>query len=70
MRVTSSQRVADRLAASCSQCLSSAATPVAVLSMMGQTAAKLSRNTTGDSPTPSAITASGIHDRGETMRRN
>ena len=67
---TISLRVADRLCASCSQLLSSAATPAAVLSMMGQTAAKVSRNTTGASPTPSAITASGIHDSGETMRRN
>ncbi len=67
---TTSLRVADRLCASCSQLLSSAATPAAVLSRMGQTAANVSRNTTGASPTPSAITASGIHDSGETMRRN
>gem|GEM_PF-5974577 len=69
-RSTVSVRVADRLRASSSQLRSSWATPAAVLSRMGQTAAKASRKYTGASPTPSTITAMGIHDSGEIMRRN
>ena len=65
---TISLRVADRLRASSSQFGSSRATPAAVLSRIGQTAANASRKYTGASPTPSTITAIGIHDSGEIMR--
>ena len=65
-----SRRLAPRLSARVSQSGSMARMPAATLRTMGQTAAKASRNTTGASPTPRAMTAMGIQDRGEIMRRN
>ncbi len=69
-RRSSSKRVALSDAPSCSQRGSIARTPALVLSRIGHTALNANRNQIGASPTPSSITAMGIHDSGEIIRSN